>query len=190
MSDKNNIKTILIASAFGLIGCVLWGVLYWFGYLAMIGALVTYYLVSVGFKKYAGRNLVKKDGSKIFIITLVEILLTDIVMNAIVLDVYSELNFIESFILIITNLSGLTGLLLDMLFSFIIVLVLYIRDRKNYPNEAITYSSSETTEKTSTNDNQDNSTTVNYGDGFSITYDEGVLEEENQSKNNDNENQN
>ena len=192
MDDKNLLTTILFASAFGLICCLLWGVLYWFGYLAMIGAFATYYLVSFGYKKFAGRNLVKKDCSKIFIITLVEIILTDIIMNVIALNVYTEYNFFKAFVVIITRFSGLTGLLWDILFSFILILILYIRDRKNHPDGDmnINYSSNELNEKNTSYNSKDDSTTINYGDGFSITYDEGVLEEENQIKKTDNENQN
>ena len=184
MEEKNLLKTILCASAFGLIGCVLWGIIYGFGYLATICAYAIYYLVSFGYKKFAKFSLTKKDCFIIFIITLAEILLTNIITSAIYMTFYGEWEFIDAFVYIFTNLIGFTGLMRDMLISFVIVLIFFIKDLKKYNKIGSGVASNY-----NVNDNynkNDNSSSVNYGDGFSITYDEGVLEEENKTNQTDN----
>ena len=66
---------ILVGIALGLVGCVLWGLLYYIGYIAWIAAFVIVFLIAWGYKKF-NLKLEKKDYIIISVIAVVEVLIT------------------------------------------------------------------------------------------------------------------
>lgn len=66
---------ILVGIALGLVGCVLWGLLYFLKYISWIAAFVIVFLIAWGYKKF-NLKLEKKDYIIISVIAVVEVLIT------------------------------------------------------------------------------------------------------------------
>ena len=66
---------ILVGIALGLVGCVLWELLYFLKYISWIAAFVIVFLIAWGYKKF-NLKLEKKDYIIISVIAVVEVLIT------------------------------------------------------------------------------------------------------------------
>ena len=75
--QKNEALGFIMATLLGLVGCVLWGVLYYFEVIAGLAAYLIIFLAGVGYKKFGKIAFLEKKHYVIMVvISLVELALT------------------------------------------------------------------------------------------------------------------
>ena len=131
-AEQNFKKSVLFAIAMSLIGCLVYGILYYFGYIAGIGAYLIFYLACFGFKRYNNGTINKKGYIIIFVLTFAEIFITMIlvlaiiIMNTYVLSFGTSVSCIFELMSIDSEFSA--SIISDLVISIIFVLVCFVVD--------------------------------------------------------------
>ena len=79
------LKAIMLSAAFGLIGCVVFGVLYYFGFIAFIGAYLIFSLACYGYKKFNNNVIDKKGYAIVVAISIVELFIAILIALSVVI---------------------------------------------------------------------------------------------------------
>ena len=161
--NKTNLTlAIIVAIALGLASCLLWGILYYFGYFAWVVAFLIVFAVSWGYKKF-NLKIDKKGYFIISLICLIEVVLTMFITIALAVNIaYVQegyyVSFFECFLIMFdfikTNAEFRSALLTDsiltLLFMVIGLVVFFIYDKKKEKSEARTILVKEQTDQTET----------------------------------------
>ncbi len=161
--NKTNLTlAIIVAIALGLASCLLWGILYYFGYFAWVVAFLIVFAVSWGYKKF-NLKIDKKGYFIISLICLIEVVLTMFITIALAVNIaYVQegyyVSFFECFSIMFdfikTNAEFRSALLTDsiltLLFMVIGLVVFFIYDKKKEKSEARTILVKEQTDQTET----------------------------------------
>lgn len=161
--NKTNLTlAIIVAIALGLASCLLWGILYYFGYFAWVVAFLIVFAVSWGYKKF-NLKIDKKSYFIISLICLIEVVLTMFITIALAVNIaYVQegyyVSFFECFLIMFdfikTNAEFRSALLTDsiltLLFMVIGLVVFFIYDKKKEKSEARTILVKEQTDQTET----------------------------------------
>lgn len=133
MAQKNEVLGIVMAALFGLIGCVLWGVLYYFEVIAGLAAYLIIFLAGVGYKKFGKLNFFEKKHYLILVaISLIELILTFLICYGIMVqEVYAGFGetiglfdgIKEMFVLASSNQELQTAIISDVIFSLVFMLI-------------------------------------------------------------------
>ena len=91
-TKKDVVVGILTAIAFGLVGCVAWGVLYYLNVIAGIAAFLVLFLAGYAYKKFGKvKYFSKLDYAILIVISVVELVITMLVTFGIIIQVtYAE----------------------------------------------------------------------------------------------------
>ena len=161
--NKTNLTlAIIVAIALGLASCLLWRILYYFGYFAWVVAFLIVFAVSWGYKKF-NLKIDKKGYFIISLICLIEVVLTMFITIALAVNIaYVQegyyVSFFECFLIMFdfikTNAEFRSALLTDsiltLLFMVIGLVVFFIYDKKKEKSEARTILVKEQTDQTET----------------------------------------
>lgn len=99
--QTNLLKAVMLAVAFGLIGCVAFGILYYIGYVAFIGAYLIFYMACLGYKKFNNGVIDKKGYTIVTLLSIVELSITIIFSVTLALmgaltDIGIEISFMDT----------------------------------------------------------------------------------------------
>ncbi len=115
---------ILVAIGLGLAGCLLWGLLYYLGYMAWIAAYLVVFGAAWGYQKF-NLKLDKKGYFIISAIAVIEIALTMLITLVIVVMSAAGTGFFDSFALLSSLFAGnaeLTGTIIaDAVLSLVFI---------------------------------------------------------------------
>lgn len=128
-SSGNVLKASLFAALFGLGGCVVFGVLYYLGLIAYLAAALISFLAGLGYKKFNNDTMDKKGRFITFAISLVELLLSILVVN--VVFYYPYCGLADAISYSISLFSSTMFLVSDVLFS-VIFLIAAVSSNKVY----------------------------------------------------------
>lgn len=128
---------ILTAIGLGLVGCLLWGLLYYFGYLAWLGGYVVVVAAAWGYQKF-NLKLDKKGYFIISAIAVVEIALTMLITLNIVVMQTAGTGFFDSFALLSDLLAAnselssalITDAILSLVFIALGLITYFITEKK------------------------------------------------------------
>ncbi|MGN1200802.1 MAG: hypothetical protein ACI4R8_00865 [Candidatus Caccovivens sp.] len=120
---------ILCAVGLGLAGCLLWGLLYYVGYIAWIAAFVVVWASAWGYKKF-NLKMDIKGYIIVSVISVVEIILTIFIVLAIVvsseLGVGLDEGFYWMFEIVGQNAEVKNALIIDVVLSVVMIVLAFV----------------------------------------------------------------
>ena len=135
--EKPYALALLAALGLGLVGGLIYGALYYFGYIAYVGALAIFWLAAIGFKKVRKvSTLQKKD---YVILALLSVLIVFVVIISVLWIVVMQLgySFNEAFNALVQALTDSTVIktvIIDFLFGALFVVIsavtVYLNDKR------------------------------------------------------------
>lgn len=132
-TTKDKVLSILIAIGFGLIGAVLWGVLYYYEIIIGLASMFIVYLIYYAYKKFGKlEKLTKSDYTIIIIISFIEMVLAIVVSlgvtlmltyaeNGVTIGIFEAIA--ETFRLISSNREVMVAFIFDMFASLLFYVV-------------------------------------------------------------------
>ena len=134
-NEQSLLKAILLSCAFGLVGALVFGILYYLQVIAFIGAYLTFFLACLGYKKFNNNTIDKKGYLITTVIAIIEILFAIVIANAAyIMNALPEfeLSFFQALSLIPELLANdfefKAALMSDIIISIIFVFVGLISD--------------------------------------------------------------
>ena len=131
--QKNEALGFIMATLLGLVGCVLWGVLYYFEVIAGLAAYLIIFLAGVGYKKFGKIAFLEKKHYVIMVvISLVELALTFLICYGIMVqEVYASFGeaiglidaIKEALALVASNAEVKAAIISDAIFSLLFLLI-------------------------------------------------------------------
>ncbi len=148
---SNLLVAILCSILFGLVGAVVYGLLYYVGYIAWVGAYAVVMLAGFGYKKFYGK-IDKKGYVFVAIISIVEVFLSMFVVLGIVISAEYNVSFgtaVGAIFEVMGNADVKAAFISDAIFSVVFIiagLVTYIFIEKRNNQQANVADTNATTE--------------------------------------------
>lgn len=140
MEKKSMLNAVLCAIAMGLIGCLIYGALYFFNIIAAIGAYFIYFFAVKGYKKFNNNSIDKKGYAIVIGISVIELIITIFITLVISLMLAYDLGFGETinilFELISTDAEVSSSVIYDIVMSLIFLAVALLFDYVNAKKKA------------------------------------------------------